>query len=594
MSGKAVLVSRASIALVGLASVALGSGCGSKNNVYYDGGIDALYEQPTLNMTPPVFSFADTTPNAMSEPKDFVVQNLGLLPTGTLSIDLQSTPEPTAFKVLDTNCGKPLQYEETCQVRVQFLPKSAVDFTGRLAVGSPAGGTVVATLSGSSRFSNSSALSLSPGFGDFRPTSTSPDAMLPPSQVFMVSNTGTLRTGPLTVAVTGDADFAKAEDSCVQPLDPGGTCMVSVRFKPTKSGPRSGTLEVTDTGGNVKQIAKLTGTGIKGAQLTLNAPGMFPDVAVGEVFSLLLTLGNSGEEATGALTFTLAGNKDQFMIDPGSCAATLPPANNGEPSFCSFTLTFAPKSVGQKSVGLQVSSNPGGTTNIVQVTANGTLQQTTTISLTQVGTNAFTGVPIGEMRTALFLVENTGTMPTGIPDARLLGGAGEFTRTNNCTVPLAPQDQCTVEVTFTPIDTTPQAVTLFVNANPGGNKALQITSTAVRGGDLVFSNNGFHDFGAHSVTQVNNGTFTFTVRNSGTTQTGPITVGAVEGINAADFLLMSSDCSNRVLTPGQTCSLRFRFQPLPPREPRNRSASITVTAMPGGRPQATFFGTANN
>jgi hypothetical protein len=592
MARKSVVVSRAFIALFGLASLGLAAGCGTKNEVFYDGGIDALYEQPTLNMTPPLSNFDDTLPNAMSPPKDFEIQNLGLLPTGTLSIDLQATPDATAFKVLDTNCSKPLQYEEKCQVRVQFLPKAAGDFMGRLAVASPAGGVVTATLTGSSRFTNNSALSLSPGFADFASTSTSPGAMLPAPQVFTVTNTGTLRTGPLTVAVTGDADFAKAEDSCVAPLEPGVACSVSVRFKPTKSGARSGMLEVTDTGGNIKQTASLSGTGIKGAQLTLNPAGMFPDTAVGEAFSLLFTLVNSGEEPTGPLTFTQAGNSDQFTLDKGSCTS-LPAAAPGEQTFCSFTLTFAPKTVGQKSLGIQVSASPGGTANI-QVTANATLQPNTTITLTQIGGNAFTGVPVGEMRTALFLVENTGTMMAGKPDAQLVGTNNEFTLVNNCMAALAPQDQCSIEVTFTPVDTTPQSVTLFVNANPGGNKAIQISSTAVRGGDLQFSNNGFHDFGAHSVNQVNNGTFTFTVRNGGTTQSGPITVGPVTGVNAADFLLVFTDCSNRQLNPAQTCSLRFRFQPLPPRDPRNRSASITVSATPGGSPQATFFGTANN
>jgi len=475
---------------------------------------------------------------------------------------------------------------------VLFLPKASGDFMGRLVVSSPSGGVVTAMLSGSSRFGMSSAISLSPGFGDFASTSTSPGAVLPAPQAFTVTNTGSLRTGPLTVTVSGDSDFAKAEDSCVAPLEPGAQCTVSVRFKPTKSGARSGTLEVADAANSVKQTATLSGTGIKGAQLTLNPGGMFPDTAVGEEFSLLFTLVNSGEEPTGDLKFTQAGNTDQFAFDPGSCTK-LPAAAPGEQTFCSFTLKFAPKTVGQKSLGIQVSASPGGTANI-QVTANATLQPNTTIALTQIGGNAFTGVPVGEMRTALFLVENTGTMMAGKPDAQLVGTNNEFMLMNNCMAALAPQDQCSIEVTFTPTDTTPQTVTLFVNANPGGNKAIQITSTAVRGGDLQFSNNGFHDFGTHSVNQVNNGTFTFTVRNGGTTQSGPITVDPVTGINAADFLLVFTDCSNRQLTPGQTCSLRFRFQPLPPRDPRNRSASITVSATPGGRPQATFFGTANN
>jgi hypothetical protein len=125
--------------------------------------------------------------------------------------------------------------------------------------------------------------------------------------------------------------------------------------------------------------------------------------------------------------------------------------------------------------------------------------------------------------------------------------------------------------------------------------AVQISASAQNAiGLLQASSSGFHDFGTHSVNTQNNTTFTFTITNRGQEQTGPIAVGAMEGANPGDFSVVGSDCPNRQLSTNQACFVRIRFQPQPPLAPRNRSASFTVTADPGGRPQVTLFGLAAN
>src|SRR5689334_13337353 len=92
MARKAVVVSRAFIALFGLVSLNLAAGCGSKNTVYYDGGIDALYPEAMLFLTPTLYSFPDTAPNQVAPPQVFTVTNLGLTPSGGISIALDPQP----------------------------------------------------------------------------------------------------------------------------------------------------------------------------------------------------------------------------------------------------------------------------------------------------------------------------------------------------------------------------------------------------------------------------------------------------------------------------------------------------------------------
>jgi len=593
-----VVVSRAILALSALVSLALGAGCGTKNNVY-DAGLDAISEPPLLALTPGGANFPDTAPSQVAPPVTFKVINLGLQPTAGIVTVLEASADGV-FKITNNECSIPLQSQETCNIVVQFSPKAPGDYSARLTV-STANSSMpaIAMITGSSAYSLLPSLVISPGVADFVRTSIDPSAV-PPTQAFTVTNTGSLLTGPLTVNPPNEPSFAVAENACGTTLMPGAMCSISVRFKPSTSGPHVGVLEVEDKANSIKVTATLSGTGIKGAHITLNPPTTFPDTAVGLQVSRLFTLVNSGEEPTGTISIIPAGDEGDFTLDSGGCAKPLPGAQSGQTTSCSFKLTFAPKTVGTKNLSVQISASPGGDAAF-DISANATLQPTTTITLMQIGGNPFLNVPLGQSRTALYLVQNTGNMMAGKPDATLAGNVGdEFMLVNNCASDLAPNDSCNIQITFTPKDVNPKNLTMLVTASPGGMQAVQIMSTAVNAdiGNLQFSSNGFHDFGTHSVTQQTNTTFTFTITNNGQLQTGPITVGNIEGSTPGDFTIVGTDCPNRQLLTSQTCFIRIRFQPLPPRDlpmfGRTRSASLTLTADPGGKPVASFFGTASN
>jgi hypothetical protein len=56
------------------------------------------------------------------------------------------------------------------------------------------------------------------------------------------------------------SDFSKTS-SCGPSIPPGGNCTVSVTFRPTVSGPRTGTLTVSDSDVTSPQLVTLTGSG---------------------------------------------------------------------------------------------------------------------------------------------------------------------------------------------------------------------------------------------------------------------------------------------------------------------------------------------
>jgi hypothetical protein len=67
------------------------------------------------------------------------------------------------------------------------------------------------------------------------------------NQTVTVSNAGTgpLKLGTISVGGADANQFSKASDKCSKKtLQPGGSCTVAARFKPTSSGAKSGSLVI--------------------------------------------------------------------------------------------------------------------------------------------------------------------------------------------------------------------------------------------------------------------------------------------------------------------------------------------------------------
>jgi len=75
-----------------------------------------------------------------------------------------------------------------------------------------------------------------------------------------VANTGTLGISKVATGGPDSSDFVISNNTCSS-LGPGAQCTVSVEFKPTDTGSRSGTLNFFDNGGCSPQQVLLAGTG---------------------------------------------------------------------------------------------------------------------------------------------------------------------------------------------------------------------------------------------------------------------------------------------------------------------------------------------
>jgi hypothetical protein len=90
-------------------------------------------------------------------------------------------------------------------------------------------------------------------------------------QTITITNTGTAGLFINSAQTRGadPLDFTQTDDQCSGlTIAPGGTCTVSIVFKPTQAGTRSATFILTDNAPNSPQTASLTGTGTTPAGTT--------------------------------------------------------------------------------------------------------------------------------------------------------------------------------------------------------------------------------------------------------------------------------------------------------------------------------------
>lgn len=105
-----------------------------------------------------------------------------------------------------------------------------------------------------------------------------------PAEVFTLTNNSTsalaLTNASFAMAGANTQDFAQT-NNCVPSLAAGASCQINVTFTPSQSGPRSATLEVTDSDPSSPQTASLSGTGDTFTLTVQNTTDTTQNVAAG-------------------------------------------------------------------------------------------------------------------------------------------------------------------------------------------------------------------------------------------------------------------------------------------------------------------------
>jgi hypothetical protein len=198
----------------------------------------------------------------------------------------------------------------------------------------------------------------------------------------------------------------------------------------------------------------------------------------------------------------------------------------------------------------------------------------------------FGGVAVGAVATRTIVVTNTGGMATTPLSVAISGaGAADFTvSVNSCAAAtLAPLGSCSITVRFAPGEVGARAAALTVTAGAGITATTSLIGNAADDAALTISPT-TQSFGTIVIGSTSSATLTIT--NGGGLASGPLTL-AVSGADAASFVL-SNGCG-AALAAGASCNVAVIFLPS---AAGARTATVTVTGLPGGTTAAALSGNA--
>ena len=364
-------------------------------------------------------------------------QNVTLFNTGNLPIAV-SVPATAGDFQTATNCGATLLPARSCTTPVTFTPTGiAGTKTATLTMTTDAGAKAVG-LSGTA-VAASLTLGFAPTYMAFPAQQTATSSA---ARNLIIRNTGSAAVN--ITNITGTAEFPVNVGGCINTIQPGTNCTISVTFLPSAANARTGAITITSNATGSPQTVNLTETGSAAVPTTsLNPSGLAFSGVVGTTSTAqsVTLVNNSASSITG---ITLAHTGD--FATPTVCAPTL--AAGGT---CFFSVTFTPTAAGLRTGTVTITDNLG--TQTVSLAGFGVAASTSALlrEATLVFPDQTVGITSPQPNAVL---TNTGTTPLTVSSA-VLGGTNpsDFSITSNgCTTVQAGQS-CNIAMTFTPTAT---------------------------------------------------------------------------------------------------------------------------------------------
>jgi hypothetical protein len=446
-----------------------------------------------ISISPTALGFGSVATGATSAAQTVTVTNSGSAAAPVTGVSITGD-----FSQSNT-CGSSIAAGSSCTVTVRFAPSASGSRTGNLTV-TASGITNTVPLSGTG-VAPGPVLSANPSSLSFAGTIVGATSA---SQTVTVSNTGT--TAATVSGVTASGDYTQT-NNCGS-IAVGASCTVTVSFKPTASGTRTGSVSIASNANNSPVTVALTGSGIgSGTNIAAGRPatasssvnstqaastatdgdantywesanGAFPQwlqVDLGATYNIgkvTLKLPPSSAWATRTQTLSVqAGtNGSSFSDAVGSATYTFNPASGNTVNitvpgtsarYLRVNITAnSGWSAGQVSE-FEVYPSGGGTTPAAALSANPS-------SLT-FGSQALNTTSAGQAVT----VTNSGTAAATSPAASV---TGDYAQSNNCGSSLAAGASCTVTVTFRPTASGTRTGTLSVSGG-GASTSVALSGT---------------------------------------------------------------------------------------------------------------------
>ncbi|MCQ4079234.1 choice-of-anchor D domain-containing protein [Streptomyces sp. RB6PN25] len=451
------------------------------------------YPPTSVTVAPSALDFGSVATGATSTAQTVTISN----PTGSAA-SVSSIATTGDFAQTNT-CGNSIAANGSCRVSVTFSPTATGNRTGTLTVTAGAVTNTV-NLSGTGT-APGPVLGTNPSSLSFGRTVVGASAA---AQTVTLANSGTTTATVSNVAVTGD--FSQTNNCSSVAV--GASCAVTVTFKPTTAGTRTGTLTVTSNANNSPTTVALTGGAVdsttniaagqpasasssNGQYIPANmtdadpstywesANGSFPQwaqVDLGQRYSIgKLVLKLPPSTAWGARTETLSvlGSTDgtNFSTIVGSAGYNFDPnANNN-----TVTITFSATTT--RYVRVNITANTGwaaGQISDFEVFPSGSGSSSATLSVAPTSLS-FAGQAVNTASAAQAVtVTNTATAAASVSS---IATTGDFAQTNNCGSSISAGASCTVNVTFTPTATGTRTGSLTIT----GSASNSPTTVALTG-----------------------------------------------------------------------------------------------------------------
>ena len=243
---------------------------------------------PIAAVAPPSLTFISQPVGTTSASQPVTLSN-----TGNATLTLASITASANFGTTNA-CAGSVVAGGSCTINVTFSPTATGALAGTLTITDNSNGvtgstqTVNLTGTGTGPVVSLSGPSLS--FGN-QPVSTTSAA-----QTETVTNIGTanLAISTVTLGGTNAGDFAKSADTCTgATVTPNGTCTMSVTFKPTAGGTRTGSIAVSDNAPGSPHSVALSGTGQDFTLTAASGSSMSANVSAGQSATYTLSCGRS-------------------------------------------------------------------------------------------------------------------------------------------------------------------------------------------------------------------------------------------------------------------------------------------------------------
>ncbi len=528
---------------------------------------------PIATLTPATgLAFGSVVQGATSAALIGTLKNSGTATLNITSMTVTGT-NATDFTKGTTTCGATLAAAASCTVNVTFTPAAVGARSASLSFADNASGNPhTLPLSGTGTAPATPGVSLTPSplaLGNQQINTTSA------TQVVTLKNTG---TGVLTIGgiASSSADFAQT-NACGASLGAGLSCSISVSFKPTTLGAKTGTISVSDNAAGSPHAVSLSGTGVAAAApaitLTPNTGLAFGNVTVGSPSpAQTVTLKNTGIANLVLTTISVGGTNGADFAKSGTCANGATVAANAT---CTIAVTFTPSAAGARAGSVAITSNAPAAN--IALSGTGTVVATPQVSLTP------TSLAFGSQMINVTSAAKTITL-TNSGNAALtistIAASGEFAQSNNCGASLGTGLGCTINVTFTPTTVASKTGSITITNNATGSPhAIALTGSGVAAAapvvgplpaSLTFGNVQINTTSAAQ---------TVTVSNTGNTALVLSTI-----VVSGDYAKSGGTCANgSSVAPAANCTITVTFKPT---VAGARTGALTITDNAGGSPRS--------